>query len=63
MSNDRQLCGGPYGEASECGDPAVFEVRRHNRPSLPVCPLHLGPSLLMGSGVLWPPEISLVARP
>lgn len=57
------MCGGPYGEVSECGDPAVFEVGRHDRSSLPVCPLHLGPSLLMGSGVLWPPEISLVARP
>ncbi|MER8016191.1 hypothetical protein ACIQ7S_23435 [Streptomyces griseoluteus] len=63
MSGDREKCGGPYGEVSACGDPAVFEVRRYNRPSLWVCPLHLGPALLMGSGVLWPPQISLVARP
>ncbi|MEU6818860.1 hypothetical protein [Streptomyces sp. NPDC046860] len=63
MSSDRDTCGGPYGEDSGCGDPAVFEVGRHNRPALRVCPLHLGPSLLVGAGVLWPPVISLVARP
>ncbi|MFH9429969.1 hypothetical protein ACH4JZ_16965 [Streptomyces sp. NPDC017615] len=63
MSGDRNTCGGPYDEGSECGDPAVFEIGRHNRAPLPVCPLHLGPSLLVGAGVLWPPVISLVGRP
>ncbi|MFG2354840.1 hypothetical protein [Streptomyces sp. NPDC048521] len=61
-------CRGPYGgeghqsDGTDCSDPAVFEVARHNRPPLWVCPVHLGPSLLLASGVLWPPEIRLVGR-
>ncbi|MEU5115467.1 MULTISPECIES: hypothetical protein [Streptomyces] len=61
------LCRGPYGgddgtDGTDCADPAVFEVARHDRPPLRVCPVHLGPSLLMASGVLWPPEITLIGR-
>ncbi|MEU7422386.1 hypothetical protein [Streptomyces sp. NPDC040750] len=61
-------CRGPYGgeglraDGPDCSEPAVFEVLRHDRPALPVCPVHLGPCLLMASGVLWPPEIRLVGR-
>ncbi|MFE0279606.1 hypothetical protein [Streptomyces olivaceus] len=43
-----------------CGDPARFEVARHLRTPLHVCPVHLGPSLLLADGVLWPPVISLI---
>ncbi|WP_399886884.1 hypothetical protein ACGH7X_20680 [Streptomyces sp. BBFR51] len=57
-------CRGPYGGGTEpggdCGDPARFEVARHLRAPLRVCPLHLGPSLLLADGVLWPPGITLV---
>ncbi|MEU0336407.1 hypothetical protein [Streptomyces sp. NPDC006193] len=62
-------CRGPYGgeghqaDGTDCSDPAVFEVARHGRPSLPVCPVHLGPALLMASRILWPPVIRLIARP
>jgi hypothetical protein len=62
-------CRGPYGgegaqaAGTDCSDPAVFEVARHNKPPLGVCPIHLGPSLLVASGVLWPPGVRLVARP
>ncbi|MBL1087511.1 hypothetical protein JK359_37160 [Streptomyces actinomycinicus] len=62
------LCRGPYGGegaaagGTGCSDPAIFEVARHGRPPLPVCPVHLGPALLMASGVLWPPEIRLIGR-
>ncbi|MFD5792321.1 hypothetical protein [Streptomyces diastatochromogenes] len=70
MSNHRTVrCRGPYGGEGEqaagtdCSDPAVFEVARYDMPSLPVCPIHLGPSLLVASRVLWPPEIRLIARP
>ncbi|MFG2790042.1 hypothetical protein [Streptomyces sp. NPDC048419] len=38
----------------------MFEVVRHHLPPLLVCPVHLGPALLMASGVLWPPEIRLI---
>ncbi|WP_330458988.1 hypothetical protein OIB37_20115 [Streptomyces sp. NBC_00820] len=64
--NDR--CRGPYGgegdaaHGTDCADLAVFEVGRHGRPPLRVCPVHLGPSLLLASGVLWPPVIRLVGR-
>ena len=37
-----------------------FEVVRYRRPALAVCPVHLGPSLLMAGDVLWPPQVSLV---
>ncbi|MFJ3231575.1 hypothetical protein [Streptomyces sp. NPDC086787] len=47
---------------TDCRDPAVFEVARHRKPPLRVCPVHLGPSLLMASGVLWPPAVTLIAR-
>ncbi|MEW2128975.1 hypothetical protein [Streptomyces sp. NPDC005435] len=71
MSGDQGVrCRGPYGGAGDaslrgpdCVDPAVFEVVRQGRASLMVCPLHLGPSLLVGTGVLWPPVIRLVGRP
>ncbi|MGW3094710.1 hypothetical protein ACWDCC_14800 [Streptomyces sp. NPDC001102] len=56
-------CQGPYGrpgDAAECPDPARFEVVRYRRPALAVCPVHLGPSLLMAGDVLWPPQVSLV---
>ncbi|MEU5138396.1 MULTISPECIES: hypothetical protein [unclassified Streptomyces] len=56
-------CQGPYGgddAPGECGDPARFEVARHLRAPLRVCPVHLGPSLLLADGVLWPPGITLV---
>ncbi|MGY6024193.1 hypothetical protein [Streptomyces spinosirectus] len=59
-------CRGPYGGegdlagGTDCSDPAVFEVVRHHLPPLRVCPVHLGPALLMASGVLWPPEIRLI---
>jgi hypothetical protein len=61
-------CRGPYGgegdqaDGTDCSDPAVFEVARYQLPPLRVCPVHLGPSLLMASGVLWPPEIRLIGR-
>ncbi|MFS4095772.1 hypothetical protein [Streptomyces sp. AF1A] len=61
-------CRGPYGgeghraEDTDCRDPAVFEVARYRLPPLLVCPVHLGPSLLMASRVLWPPEIRLIGR-
>ncbi|MER5859540.1 hypothetical protein ACFV2Z_07270 [Streptomyces sp. NPDC059688] len=61
-------CRGPYGgeghqaDGTDCSDPAVFEVARHHRPPLPVCPVHLGPSLLLAAGVLWPPQIHLIGR-
>ena len=56
-------CQGPYGGGTgtgDCGDPARFEVARHLRTPLRVCPVHLGPSLLLAEGVLWPPGITLV---
>ncbi|MFJ8805524.1 hypothetical protein [Streptomyces sp. NPDC102490] len=56
-------CQGPYGGGTgpgDCGDPARFEVARHLRAPLRVCPVHLGPSLLLADGVLWPPGITLV---
>lgn len=67
------LCRGPYGDgdeagraapadAADCRDPAVFEVARHQKPPLRVCPVHLGPSLLMAPAVLWPPAITLISR-
>ncbi|MFF7237652.1 hypothetical protein [Streptomyces collinus] len=62
-------CRGPYGGegddagGTDCSDPAVFEVVRHGRPPLWVCPVHLGPSLLMAGGVLWPPVIHLIRHP
>ncbi|MFE9449011.1 hypothetical protein [Streptomyces sp. NPDC006739] len=68
MSVPRNVrCRGPYGGegpggGTDCSDPAVFEVARYGMPPLRVCPIHLGPSLLMASGVLWPPEIRLVGR-
>ncbi|MET7289839.1 hypothetical protein [Streptomyces sp. NPDC005573] len=61
-------CRGPYGGEGDaaggtgCSDPAVFEVVRHDRAPLRVCPVHLGPSLLLAAGVLWPPVIRLVGR-
>lgn len=61
-------CRGPYGgegaraDGTDCSDPAVFEVARYDRPPLLVCPVHLGPALLMASGVLWPPVIRLIGR-
>ncbi|MFI0998653.1 hypothetical protein ACIP10_08145 [Streptomyces galbus] len=63
------VCRGPYGgdddrtDGTDCSDPAVFEVARQGRPPLRVCPVHLGPSLLLASRVLWPPEIILIGRP
>ncbi|MFD9000838.1 hypothetical protein ACFV0T_07685 [Streptomyces sp. NPDC059582] len=65
----RTLCRGPYGgegerpDETDCADPAVFEIARYDRPPLRVCPVHLGPSLLMAGAVLWPPEITLIGRP
>ncbi|WP_217168857.1 hypothetical protein [Streptomyces sp. AC512_CC834] len=60
-------CQGPYGGGTEpggdcgdCGDPARFEVARHLRTPLRVCPVHLGPALLLADGVLWPPGVTLV---
>ncbi|MBD0424356.1 hypothetical protein H0H10_35215 [Streptomyces sp. TRM S81-3] len=56
-------CQGPYGtegDPADCGDPVRFEVARHRRPPLRVCPVHLGPALLLADGVLWPPGISLI---
>lgn len=70
MSGERGVrCRGPYGGEApsaggpDCVDPAVFEVARQGRAPLAVCPVHLGPSLLMGAGILWPPVIRLVGRP
>ncbi|MEV8126910.1 hypothetical protein AB0P07_22905 [Streptomyces sp. NPDC085944] len=57
------VCRGPYGGekgVEDCGDPARFEVARHLRAPLRVCPVHLGPALLLAAGVLWPPGIILV---
>ncbi|MFE7954204.1 hypothetical protein [Streptomyces sp. NPDC057413] len=57
-------CRGPYGgevAGTDCGERARFEVTRHGHPALRVCPVHLGPSLLLATGVLWPPEIRLIA--
>ncbi|CAL9525677.1 hypothetical protein [Streptomyces sp. enrichment culture] len=56
-------CQGPYGGENglaDCGDPVRFEVARHLRAPLRVCPVHLGPGLLLADGVLWPPVIILV---
>ncbi|MBT2410153.1 hypothetical protein J7I94_06215 [Streptomyces sp. ISL-12] len=56
-------CQGPYGaegDPGDCADPARFEVARHGLAPLRVCPVHLGPSLLLAAGVLWPPEVSLI---
>jgi hypothetical protein len=57
-------CLGPYGGAQEaadrCQDPARFEIARHGQPALSVCPVHLGPSLLLAACVLWPPRITMV---
>ncbi|WP_330294113.1 hypothetical protein [Streptomyces griseorubiginosus] len=47
-------------DGAECGARARFEISRHARPPLVVCPQHLGPALLLADGVLWPPEIRLV---
>ena len=52
-------CHGPYGEVG-CPDDARFSVLRYRLPSLPVCPVHLGPSLLLAGSVLWPPEITMI---
>ncbi|MFF7751834.1 hypothetical protein ACFZCP_21845 [Streptomyces sp. NPDC007971] len=66
--NRTPMCRGPYGGegaqagGADCSDPAVFEIARYGRPALLVCPVHLGPSLLMASGVLWPPVIRLIGR-
>lgn len=58
------MCQGPYGgEGAECPDPAVFEVTRHQFPALPLCPVHLGPALLLANAILWPPTIHLIAHP
>ncbi|WP_369390870.1 hypothetical protein AB5J72_26860 [Streptomyces sp. CG1] len=69
MSLRRQtLCRGPYGgeggdaDGTDCSDPALFEVARYQLPPLRVCPVHLGPALLLASRVLWPPEIRLIGR-
>lgn len=56
-------CKGPYGGLESmdgCQDAARFEIGRHCQPPLLVCPVHLGPALLMAAGVLWPPRIILV---
>ncbi|KFG74794.1 hypothetical protein [Streptomyces mutabilis] len=56
-------CQGPYGgegDPGDCGDPARFEVARHRRTPLRVCPVHLGPSLLLADAVLWPPVVILI---
>ncbi|MFG2125024.1 hypothetical protein [Streptomyces sp. NPDC048710] len=70
MSIHRKVrCRGPYGgegdqaAGTDCSDPAVFEVARQGLPALLVCPIHLGPSLLVASRILWPPEIRLIGRP
>ncbi|MFJ8081885.1 hypothetical protein ACIQ6Y_14865 [Streptomyces sp. NPDC096205] len=57
-------CSGPYGgevDETECGEPARFEVLRYRRGPLHLCPVHLGPGLLLATGVLWPPDIRLIA--
>ncbi|WP_239149082.1 hypothetical protein [Streptomyces sp. SID12501] len=43
-----------------CPDVARFEIVRHDHSALLVCPVHLGPSLLMADRVLWPPQICLI---
>ncbi|MEU4655737.1 hypothetical protein AB0G32_17625 [Streptomyces sp. NPDC023723] len=62
-------CQGPYGadgapgdraDRADCGDPARFEVARHGSAPLRVCPVHLGPALLLAAGVRWPPGVSLI---
>ncbi|MGP2436041.1 hypothetical protein [Streptomyces sp. JW3] len=59
-------CQGPYGadgapgDRADCGDPARFEVARHGLGPLRVCPVHLGPALLLAAGVRWPPGVSLI---
>ncbi|MEU9992266.1 hypothetical protein AB0E10_36725 [Streptomyces sp. NPDC048045] len=61
-------CRGPYGgegaqaDGTDCSDPAVFEVARYDRTPLLVCPVHLGPALLVADRVLWPPVIRLIGR-
>ncbi|NEC86377.1 hypothetical protein G3I71_11210 [Streptomyces sp. SID12501] len=65
-SSDRGVpCQGPYGGRQEdpgmsCPDVARFEIVRHDHSALLVCPVHLGPSLLMADRVLWPPQICLI---
>ncbi|GHF75531.1 hypothetical protein GCM10018783_51860 [Streptomyces griseosporeus] len=64
MTRREVRCLGPYGgevEDTGCGEPARFELVRHRRPPLHLCPVHLGPALLLADGVLWPPEIRLIA--
>lgn len=56
-------CKGPYGvpeNTGDCPDAACFEVGRYHQRPLLVCPVHLGPALLMAPGVLWPPRIILI---
>ena len=58
-----KLCLGPLGDPSDgmdCPSTARFQVLRHRQPPLLVCPVHLGPSLLMAESVLWPPQLSLI---
>ncbi|MDX3386027.1 hypothetical protein PV682_31900 [Streptomyces niveiscabiei] len=61
MNDHKPTCEGPYGE-QDCPDDARFAVVRYRLPSRYVCPVHLGPSLLLTDGVLWPPQISMIGR-
>ncbi|MFF7448135.1 MULTISPECIES: hypothetical protein [unclassified Streptomyces] len=59
----RPRCQGRFSgpeEGRACATPARFEIGRYVDFPLPVCPHHLGPSLLLARNVLWPPEIKLI---
>ena len=57
-----ERCQSSYG-GSSCPDSVCFEIDRQGRPAWKCCPMHLGPSLLVVSDVLWPPQIRLVGQP
>ena len=59
----RPRCQGRFAgpdEGRACTALARFEIGRHVDFPLPVCPDHLGPSLLLARNVLWPPEIKMI---
>ncbi|QDQ09546.1 hypothetical protein [Streptomyces spectabilis] len=62
-AGSRTCCRVPVGDPENeevCGVEVRFEIARHAEEPLRVCPVHLGPSLLFATRVLWPPQIALV---
>ncbi|NUR39199.1 MAG: hypothetical protein HOV73_03830 [Streptomyces sp.] len=63
LSAQPPLCKGQFAGSDEgrtCTERARFEIGRYVDFPLPVCPEHLGPSLLRARNVLWPPVIRLI---